>query len=1048
MPEDHPTTGQKDETKLNTHCCGYEDKAVVYGNGIDQSSSSSAAAAAAAAASGVVVGGGQLGRTFVDKVRSREERSYGLLFSPERLLSCRRRSSIACSSGLLLRYLSSTSSSHSSCPPSLGLSLPQPPLPFRLPAQSLASSPTLPSSPPPPPPRPPSLPSLPPLSRTATRVSTTSLPLLVPPLGDRLRSSDVGIGIGTVVDIRNESSGVEREEDGRPRPDDLWKKGVDGKGRRSGCMGNCNTARGTPRERRRGGKGGGGGGGGGGGSEKREVGFDCRDGNKRAGGRLVWWRLQKRSNAGSRVFTGWERIGGGGFGREARSTSSLAWPTEEEKRRSKEEEGEMDLSSGLEVVTDVVVENGREGPYKNSGEERKNPDLQVPARDSSSAVSLGLRYLFREHQSSQSHSTTLKSKDGEGKGEGDKAEAEEEQEEEEEEEEEEEGEGDRHHEIATDGGGNDVEFPLQWRQTVAGKRFLCPAPVSLETTAMKSRLYDGRWRYDGPMDRDPGGGGQGGPGEKSAPLAIKTVARQIAEHKLTGMELVEAIRQEGMTPAPKVFNLLMKELALGRLWRSAVDTFQAMDEAGIANNELVYANLISVLGEIADEDVMGVHFDALLQNKQFQMGLEAFREMVKAGLLPQYSTYNMLFTGCRIYGQPQAAIEILQHMKANNQPPRACYYADAIVSCIPRGRWKDATWLFEEFQAAGHHPDVVIFTSWISSCENSGQWRHAMKIFSKMQRAGVEPNVVSWTSLITACGHGGQPDLALGLFQQMRLRGVEPNVITWSALVTSVAKAGQWKRAEELLRRMKDEGCSPNLVTWAALIGAYNQAGLWKKAVETLAVMTAEGCKPEVVVWTTVIAACARAGEWQLAASLVDEMRGGGEKPNVVTYSILIKAFGDAGRWWLAKDCFEQMLSEGVAPNVYVCNSLLRAYAGGGQLDPAEDLWNRMVLEFRLRPDKFSYTALIHACGRSGAWDRAEGILETMHRMQCKPDRTVYITLHQTYLNNGQNEKAAEVRQLLEGLKPESDVEDQSTGSSDDLGTKDTVINEPSPVGH
>ncbi|GBG84673.1 hypothetical protein CBR_g39048 [Chara braunii] len=452
--------------------------------------------------------------------------------------------------------------------------------------------------------------------------------------------------------------------------------------------------------------------------------------------------------------------------------------------------------------------------------------------------------------------------------------------------------------------------------------------------------------------------------------------------------------------------------ALGNMgeWRRAADVFHVMEQKkGIAASSVSYSSLIQ----------------ALMNSGEWARSTHVFRVMMRRGIIPGDCITGDILKVCSFLGHWELAIEIIEGMKNRRQLPKEVYYADAVQACSRSGRWKEALQLYDELCAMGYVPDRVVCTGVISACEKMGEWKAAMKVFKRMElEDGVVPNVGMWTALVSACATGGEIDLAWKLvFDEMKLKGVEPNVVTWSVLVDACGHGGDWRRAEAAVTEMQARGCVPNLVTWTALIRAYGQAGLWHEAMATLRDLLPMLMKPaaidgpnvpDAMVWNTVADACARAGQWRLVARLIDQMQSVGVKPTVVTYAVVIKALGSTGRWKMAWARFAEMLSAGIKPNVKVCNAMLRAYAAGGQIDLAEELFNAMPLEYGLTPDKFSYTALIHGCGRSGAWERAEEVLEKMKRAGCKPDLEVYRTLWNTYTKTGQVDKAMNVKIIMD----------------------------------
>ncbi|CAI7903952.1 unnamed protein product [Closterium sp. NIES-54] len=67
-------------------------------------------------------------------------------------------------------------------------------------------------------------------------------------------------------------------------------------------------------------------------------------------------------------------------------------------------------------------------------------------------------------------------------------------------------------------------------------------------------------------------------------------------------------------------------------------------------------------------------------------------------------------------------------------------------------------------------------------------------------------------------------------------------------------------------------------------------------------------------------------------------------------------------------------------------------------------------------PDKYTYTALLWACGACGQWQRAEEIFSRMKRQGCVPDGVTYRTLIESYEMNGEWDKSMEVLEDMNSL--------------------------------
>lgn len=156
------------------------------------------------------------------------------------------------------------------------------------------------------------------------------------------------------------------------------------------------------------------------------------------------------------------------------------------------------------------------------------------------------------------------------------------------------------------------------------------------------------------------------------------------------------------------------------------------------------------------------------------------------------------------------------------------------------------------------------------------------------------------------------------------------------------------EQAAALVHSMRGQGLEPNeLDLTNALSAAAAQPALvegnelWE-ALQALA--KAEARRPSLRAFTAAISLRAAAGRWQQAIELLEQVESGGHKADLVTLNAVLRACG-----------------RGKAPAPQAEAIFMRIGAGG------------------LTADSFSYHALILAVGATGAWQRAQELIEEAH---------------------------------------------------------------------
>lgn len=130
--------------------------------------------------------------------------------------------------------------------------------------------------------------------------------------------------------------------------------------------------------------------------------------------------------------------------------------------------------------------------------------------------------------------------------------------------------------------------------------------------------------------------------------------------------------------------------------------------------------------------------------------------------------------------------------------------------------------------------------------------------------------------------------------------------------------------------------------------------------------MVQEGLKPNVISYAAAMAAChQRPG---VVLGLLDRMESEQIKPNTVVLTTAINALAKEGGAYTdtAYQIMLKMERDGPEPNIYTYNTVTRAFAEEGRLDEALDIL-RSIKNRQLLPDRFTFTTLLMACGRTNS---------------------------------------------------------------------------------
>ncbi|WOL09546.1 hypothetical protein Cni_G18299 [Canna indica] len=318
--------------------------------------------------------------------------------------------------------------------------------------------------------------------------------------------------------------------------------------------------------------------------------------------------------------------------------------------------------------------------------------------------------------------------------------------------------------------------------------------------------------------------------------------------------------------------------------------------------------------------------------------------------------------------------------------------------------------------------DTIFYNVVLKSLRSARQWPPVERLASEMIEASVPLDNITYSTIITAAKRCRRFDDALSWFERMYRTGLMPDEVTYSAVLDVYAHLGHREEVVALYERARASGWCPDAVAFAVLGKMFGEAGDYDGIRYVLKEMKDLGVKPNVVVYNTLIEATGKAGKPGLARSLFDEMVAAGLSPNEKTLTSLIKIYGKA-RWSRdALELWERMRTNKWPMDFILYNTLLSMCADLGLEDEAEKLFEDMKRPARyVRPDSWSYTAMINIYGSGGNPGRAMQLFEEMLESGVEPNVMSCTCLIQCLGKAGRIEDAARVfhTALQRGIQPD-----------------------------
>ncbi|KAG5174965.1 hypothetical protein JKP88DRAFT_284116 [Tribonema minus] len=269
--------------------------------------------------------------------------------------------------------------------------------------------------------------------------------------------------------------------------------------------------------------------------------------------------------------------------------------------------------------------------------------------------------------------------------------------------------------------------------------------------------------------------------------------------------------------------------------------------------------------------------------------------------------YAAVLAMCAAASKGEAALKVLEDMRAAGVPPDEHCYAAALKACRREGRVQDVLALLERMRAdPALAPGAFHYNAALRALREAGRWREALELLRAMAgpaHGGVAPNAHCYNTAMQACDAAHQPAEALRVLQGMRARGVQPNVFSYNAVMRACERTGDWRRSLQLFE-LEGEA----LRVCSAKPGEASPFAL--QAASQRAEMQSEGVEPDWHSHMCVLAACRRGLQWGRAMRTIQTMRSAGLTPGLRAYTAAMQTCIHARQWARAADVADMMVAD------------------------------------------------------------------------------------------------------------------------------------------
>ena len=248
-------------------------------------------------------------------------------------------------------------------------------------------------------------------------------------------------------------------------------------------------------------------------------------------------------------------------------------------------------------------------------------------------------------------------------------------------------------------------------------------------------------------------------------------------------EIAQILKHSTFRPGAPAFTTLIKSCGRAGSWEKACELYDAMKARNISGNTITCSALINALGK----------------SRQWEKAVDVFSEMQANGIDANIFTYSALISACAKGKRLDKALE-----------------------------------MFELCQRNGVEPDSITYGAVISACEKGKRVDKALEIFDGMRKRNqsVECNVITYNSLLLACERVGKHSDTLRVFAAMRKEQVKPDRVTLNSVITAFTGLGDFKKALDVFREMHRDRVEADATSAAAALAACAGGGFAEEAAQ------------------------------------------------------------------------------------------------------------------------------------------------------------------------------------------------------------------------
>ncbi|XP_043701363.1 pentatricopeptide repeat-containing protein At1g62914, mitochondrial-like [Telopea speciosissima] len=422
----------------------------------------------------------------------------------------------------------------------------------------------------------------------------------------------------------------------------------------------------------------------------------------------------------------------------------------------------------------------------------------------------------------------------------------------------------------------------------------------------------------------------------------------VRNHRLTeALRVLEVMKLGNYKPSVITYNVMLGSLVKeGSDFQSVLFFYKEMVKAGIVPN-------IDTLNHL---------LEALFQANRIISAIDQFRRMSMKGCSPNSRTFEILITSLCARNQVDESVSFLKEMFEQRCIGDRRFYNITIPIFCQVSRPDQAIRLFRMMRSSGFVPETFVYRILIQClCENP-ELDEAIKLLEDMIETGLTPEADVYVDIVNGFCKVGQFSEARDFLDDNSISEVDPH----NALLLGYCNAGNFFKAYKYLQKMVERNIADSF-SWSILIRRLCENGGVRKTFEVLSRMIISSYVPECAIHSALVVGQCKVKKYESALELFYWVRAKYWLLDYDSYAELVEGLCHVAKLKEATEVLQYMSSSGCPLRASSLNVLIEAFCSSGKMDEAIRL-RLLAFSSGTVCSPLAYTTIMHGlCNTNNA---------------------------------------------------------------------------------